>query len=285
MTIDRARLEAAFIAACQGELQALKPGNVHIYAPGHRMIVADFEASAAAAAPPLCEPGASVGRRIEGAVRATWDAVAMNTNLGIVLLAAPLVTAAELSDPPDLRARLATVLDGLTIDDAEQAFRAIALANPAGLGRVESADVAAPARITLREAMELAAGRDLIARQYVTGFADVLNVGLPRLVWARDQGWPEAWAVTACYMEFLSAFPDSHIVRKHGAKVASEVFDNARRLLQQLLQAKNPACLEEDLQAFDNALKLGNINPGTCADLTVATLLASAIMAMILPAG
>ena len=59
------------------------------------MTVADFLASADAAAPPLAAPGAAVGARILAAVAATRAAVGQNTNLGIVLLCAPLAAAAE----------------------------------------------------------------------------------------------------------------------------------------------------------------------------------------------
>ena len=40
------RLADAFKAACMAELEALKPGNVHIFADGHGMTVQDFMASA-----------------------------------------------------------------------------------------------------------------------------------------------------------------------------------------------------------------------------------------------
>jgi triphosphoribosyl-dephospho-CoA synthase len=284
--IDPAGLEAAFVTACRGELQALKPGNVHIHAPGHRMTVEDFEVSALVAAGPLCRLDSSIGARIEAAVRATWDAVAMNTNLGIILLAAPLIAAAErdCASAP-FQSNLAALLDQLTIEDAAAAFRGIALANPAGLGAVPDQDVAQPPTVTLRQAMDMAASRDLIARQYVTAYDDVWRIGLAALNWARERGWPEEWAVTTCYMAFLASFPDSHIVRKHGESVAREVLEKARTLLQRLLVSAKPSDLVTELQAFDNALKLGNINPGSCADLTVATLLASEITAMILPPG
>ncbi|MBX6323666.1 MAG: triphosphoribosyl-dephospho-CoA synthase, partial [Rhodospirillaceae bacterium] len=32
-----ARIAAAYVAACLAELRALKPGNVHAFADGHRM--------------------------------------------------------------------------------------------------------------------------------------------------------------------------------------------------------------------------------------------------------
>src|SRR5690348_16125347 len=116
---------AAFIAACALELRALKPGNVHVHAAGHGMTVDDFTRSAEAAADPLCRPGAAVGERIRAAVAATRAAVGVNTNLGIVLLAAPLLAAAERAGPPGLRTALAETLSGLTVADAVAAYEAI----------------------------------------------------------------------------------------------------------------------------------------------------------------
>ena len=54
MRVTADALHAAFVAACETELRALKPGNVHVYADGHGMSVDDFRASAIAAADPLC---------------------------------------------------------------------------------------------------------------------------------------------------------------------------------------------------------------------------------------
>src|SRR5215467_9788845 len=61
----------AFTAACRDELEAPKAGNVHVFAPGHRMTTAQFIKSAPAAAGPLCAPSKRVGARIRGAVEAT----------------------------------------------------------------------------------------------------------------------------------------------------------------------------------------------------------------------
>ena len=87
-------VRAAFERACLLELEALKPGNVHAYADGHGMTVSDFRTSARVASGAIAQVGIRVGERISAAVAATVDAVKCNTNLGIVLLAAPLVHAA-----------------------------------------------------------------------------------------------------------------------------------------------------------------------------------------------
>ena len=120
-------------------------------------------------------PGARVGQRILGAVEATRAIVGTNTNLGIILLCAPLAAAAETATT-NLRAAVADMLENLDIADAEPVFQAIALAAPGGLGQVERHDVRAPAA-GAAQAMAEAADRDRIAQQYSTGFADIFDAG------------------------------------------------------------------------------------------------------------
>lgn len=265
------RIAQAFEQACRDELDAPKPGNVHVFADGHRMTAADFERSAQAAAAPLAEPGARVGKRILGAVEATLAAVGANTNLGIVLLCAPLAAAAEIQSP-DLRLSLASVLRELDVDDAALAFRAIVRASPAGLGHAEKHDVFTPATVTLREAMAEAAGRDRIARQYVTVFADVFELGEPWLTAALAASCDRRFATLTTFLGFLAAFLDSHILRKHGAATAERICREAASLWGRAQAVNSLDAILPELLAWDSALKRSGINPGTSADLTVATL-------------
>jgi triphosphoribosyl-dephospho-CoA synthase len=266
------RLRRAFIEACQAELVALKPGNVHVHAAGHDMTVEDFLASAAAAAGPLCDAGLPAGARIRAAVEASWAAAGCNTNLGIVLLAVPLVIAAERGAGP-LQERLRATLDALTVADAREAYAAILRASPGGLGRAPAQDVAAAPTVTLLEAMRLAAGRDRIARQYATGYADVFAIGVRRLAQERRRGTEPEWATTLVFLDFLTAFPDSHIARKSGVATAEAVREEAERLVQALPPRRADAFAR--LLDFDRSLKARGLNPGTSADLTVAALLAA----------
>jgi triphosphoribosyl-dephospho-CoA synthase len=275
------RVAGAFKAACAAEIEAPKPGNVHVFADGHRMTADEFRRSADAAAAALAAPGARVGQRILDAVEATFAAVGTNTNLGIILLCAPLAAAVERRGD-DLRGALARTLDALDVADAELAFRAIVRASPAGLGRVEQHDVFAPARVDLKQAMIEAADRDRVARQYATDFADVFTLGLPRLA-AAPYADP-AWRTLAVYLAFLSAFPDSHIVRKYDLATAEEVRRTASTFQDMLQTSRDPAHLLSDLLAWDAALKARNINPGTSADLTVATLFARDLATILPPA-
>lgn len=266
----RDAIAAAFVTACFDELEAPKPGNVHVFAPGRKPVDL-FRRSAEVAVQPLVMPRARIGARILGAVDATVSAVGTNTNLGIVLLCAPLAAAAETA-ARDLRAEVAHILDALDLEDATLAFRAIARAAPGGLGRAARHDVHAPATVTLREAMAAAADRDLIARQYVTVFEAIFATGEPVLD-AALRRWDEPkWATLAVYLQFLSAFDDSHVLREHGSAVAAEVRRAAMALGERLAHAHDPAESFADLLDWDRSLKVRAINPGTSADLTVATL-------------
>jgi triphosphoribosyl-dephospho-CoA synthase len=278
-----ARIARAYLTACRIELQSLKPGNVHVFADGHRMTVDDFEASAAASAPVIADPTLAVGERIYQAVQRTRDAVHSNTNLGIVLLCAPLAAAAQTSgmapiSAPRLRTSLRRVLGALDVADAERAFAAIRLAAPAGLGGSAEHDVNAPARVPLLEAMIAAQDRDRIAAQYATGFADVFELGVPRLAAGLARWSDIRWAATSTYLGLLAAFADSHVVRKHGTACAERMRRAAAPLDAELLTRADPAQMDAALMAFDTTLKVQGINPGTSADLTVASLFVHLIL-------
>ncbi len=166
------------------------------------------------------------------------------------------------------------MLAGLTLADAEAAFAAIRLANPGGLGDSPRHDVREPARIGLREAMAEARHRDRIAEQYAGGFIDIFDLGLPALRRALARWGDEAWAAAAVYLTFLGRYPDSHVARKFGPETAEALRRRAAPFAESLAAARQPADLAPSLLAFDAALKAEGVNPGTSADLAVATLFA-----------
>ncbi len=270
----------AFLWACALDVATPKPGNVSIASPGHGMQAAMFEASALAAAPRLFEPGAPVGARIEAAMQASLAAAGCNTNLGIVLLAAPLAAAFERVRPEAgataLRRALGDVLGALDVDDAAAAFRAIAATRPGGLGRVEAHDVTAPASITLLEAMRLAAARDRVAHQYASNYEDVFDVGSNRFVefhrrsmsGSGDADAAARHAMLGVYLELLARSPDSHIARRHGEAVAHTVMEQTLIHRNAWIQDGLDE-LDARLVAWDSRLKGDGLNPGTTADLCV----------------
>ena len=275
--LGEAAIRQAFLEACARELSALKPGNVHRFAAGHRMEVAHFERAAEAAAPHIADPARTVGQRILRATEASVAATGVNVNLGIVLLAAPLAKAAAETDVGmGLRRRLAVILSLLDEADARDAFAAIRLANPAGLGAADEGDVNTTPDITLIKAMHLAAGRDRIANAYVTAYEDVFDVALPALTEAQALAATPDLAVTTLHMTLLARIPDSHIARKFGSETAEAVRAEAEHLSANF----TPVATEDStprLLQFDSSLKARGLNPGTTADFVVAALFANLI--------
>src|SRR5262249_37387715 len=147
-----------------------------------------------------------VGQTVLMAVEATRRAVATNTNLGTLLLLAPLARVPR--DTP-LEVGIPDVLATLTADDARDVYQAIRIANPGGLGRVETADVADEPPTDLVAAMRLAADRDMIARQYDNNFCDVLSVVVPWLRRTLDLGLSLPEAIVHVQLELMVEFPDS----------------------------------------------------------------------------
>ncbi len=274
MKLDPGQVGKAIRDACLIELQALKPGNVHHHAAGHGMSAADFARSAEAVAAIFATPGLAVGERILRAIEATRAAVGCNTNLGIVLLAAPLAEAALVGRGGDLRSRVGSVLADLRVSDAELAFEAIRLAEPAGLGRSDRHDVRDAPAVSLTAAMAEAASRDLVARQYATDYRDVFELGVAGLRRALSCWNNEAWAAADVYLGFLAGAADSHIARKYGPAKAEEVRQRAEAPAALLRAADDPESVKQKLLEFDAELKAEGLNPGTSADLTVASIFA-----------
>jgi triphosphoribosyl-dephospho-CoA synthase len=276
--------------ACVLEASAPKPGNVSPGRPFADMRYEDFLVSAEAIARPLEGAGRRpLGETILQAVEATAARTRANTNLGIVLLLAPLARAAiRLLDahiPADrdqrlgeLRGAVRHVLEETTVDDARNTYRAIRLANPGGLGDAEEQDVAAEPTVTLLEAMRLAADRDGIAREYASSYETTFERGVPALLKARSDGLLMHDAVVETYLMLLAEKPDTHIARRGGDILARHVSG----LAAQALEAGGVRSDEGRLRiaAMDASLRDSRnlANPGTTADLTAALIFAALIV-------
>lgn len=279
---DRDLLIRAYRGACECELRAFKPGNVSTYAPGHEMTVTDFRRSAEVSAPFLADERLGLGKRIFGAVEATRQAVGCNTNLGIILLAAPLMQAFQTaSGGATLRSSLQRVLGNTTQQDADWVYRAIRLAAPGGLGSSDAQDVRDPPTVGLIDAMRPAADRDRIAFQYVHGYSDVFDFAIPSYHSARLRWGDDAWAAAEVFVRILKRIPDSHLERKYGTRYSGMVAARMADLEQALSRSARPEHVLDRFRKVDAEFKSHGINPGTTADLTVACLLAVHLEALL----
>jgi len=292
---------AAAQLACLLEATAPKPGNVSPDRSFADSRYEDYLASAAAIGGPLAGAGTRpLGTTIRLAVEATAQWTRSNTNLGLVLLLAPLARAAtagkgvgsrfhregghfqdergldEALGKGDgsafLRDAVRRVLNATTVDDAREVYAAIRLAAPGGLGRVDEQDIAHEPDRTLLEVMRLAADRDGVAREYARAFEATFEVGAPALDRARTGGLCWNDAIVETFLTLLAAAPDTHIARRGGSALAADVSRRARNVL-----AAGGVRSEDGRRAIDEmdrALRDPRhlASPGTTADLTAAAI-------------
>ena len=251
--------------ACLLEVTARKPGNVHRFVDFDDASYLDFALSAAALLGPMDRaPEIGVGRSILEAVESTRRLVSTNTNLGMILLLAPLCASYEPGG--DLEASTRSTLDRLTIDDDVFGYRAILLARPGGLGTSPEQDVSSEPTAPLREAMRLASDRDLIALQYDNGYAQVFGEAVPSLRRSLASGLPLETAIVRAHVALLAEHPDTLILRKCGPGVAAE----ASRLASIALETGSTDALDAFLRGDSHSR-----NPGATADLVCASLFAA----------
>lgn len=264
-------IAAAAQLACVLEASADKPGNVSPSRPFADTRYEDYLASAIVLGPVLAQAGRRpLGQTIDDAITATAQVTERNTNLGIVLLLAPLARAALRGGA--LREQVRAVLEETTVEDARTAYAAIRRATPGGLGSADSQDVRAEPTVTLLQAMSLAAERDAIASEWRSGFRLTFDVGGPALARARSDGLPWLDAVVECFLRLLAESPDTLIARKLGAGAAADVSCRARAALAAggVRTGEGRAALH----ALDETLRdeRNTRNPGTTADLTAAAI-------------
>ncbi len=256
--------------ACLWEATAPKPGNVYRGADFEDLTYADFVTSAAVAGPAIEQTiRESVGRAVFEAVAATQAAVATNTNLGLMLLMGPLA-AVEGNDVTE--EAVLGVLDRLDAEDTRWVYEAIRAAAPGGLGEAAEADVrdAAPGE-PLRAVMALAADRDLVARQYANGFAEVRRLA-ERIGDMAEAGAPLSDAIVDAFVEQLAECPDTLIERKLGREAAAAASGRASQVVES--KRRGAEAYKSALADLDFWLRSDGHrrNPGATADLIGAAL-------------
>lgn len=286
------KLTAGQIATlvCQLEVSAAKPGNVHRSADFEDATLIDFLNSGVAighaidASQDQTHSGypVSVGQMILSAVEATAWVTNTNTNLGIILLLCPLAFLHGRSDGLNTET-LKTLLNALTPQDARDVYAAIAQSGAGGL-QVKTGDAAQQAYDVcandsaprdLLTAMKIAADRDMIAKQYCTGFKDVFGFVLPAIEQGLSRFQLLSSAIVFAHVKTMAQFPDSLIARKLGDQAAIQSAGYAQRAIDQFA-----LCDEEFTPFWDSVSDLDfwlrsdhhRRNPGTTADLISAAL-------------
>jgi triphosphoribosyl-dephospho-CoA synthase len=237
-----------------------KPGNVdrcHDY-PDTRL--EHFLASTIFARSALEEAETGTGRIgeiIKHAVRDTNCHEGGNTHFGAFILLIPLVYGKGISGA-------LSAIEKTDVSDAVAFYKAFAMTS-VKMKATDELDVNDPHSltvirerdITLYDIMRHSAENDMVAREWVTGFpltrrgADLLK-----------QFGPGRQAIVNTFLTLLASEPDTFIIKKHGMAAAHETMLTAREVL-------DGRC---SLETFDARCIEQGINPGSIADITIASI-------------
>ncbi len=269
------QVKMAFEYACKLDVFSIKPGNVFLDHPAYGMTHKDFLQSSMACSDIICEQNIDIGEKILESVKASIDVVGCNTNLGIILLCSPIVEAIYLDNEHKLQQNnLKKVIDRIDLKQTKTIYKAINLANAGGMGLKDKFDLNTKksSDFILSEAMNFASSYDYIANEYTNYFNNIINtISLNWRNYFKLMGNAEC-ATTATFLKLISSNPDSLIARKYGLDTAIEVSGKFKALSDEYCELKNPNIINNKLLLLDSELKIQGLNPGTTADVVVASI-------------
>ena len=266
-------LQNAYLFACRKDIELIKPGNVNIKSPHSDTNAEDYLKSSLLSSKELFKPDYSLGERILNSIKITRSEVKTNTNLGIVLLCAPIIHACIYFNNLTIREGIKKTLSSSTVKDTQDLCMAINISAPGGLGTREIYDTASKPTVNILEIMNHSASYDRISYQYSHDYSDIFDFIIPRLVFLNKKHNSLDISLSLMFMEILAKIPDSHISRKFDDKIAKKTSNNASDLLKILDREYSPDYLADRLTNLDYEYKKKGINPGTTADLLVASLM------------
>jgi triphosphoribosyl-dephospho-CoA synthase len=199
----------------------------------------------------------ALGALIKDAVRATSCHEGGNTHFGAFILLIPLISGGDI--PGALRA-----IGRTTVDDAVAFYEAFGLTKVRMLERDEL-DVNRPGAaqalrergMTLRDVMRHSSGNDMVAAEWVNGFA--LTRKGADLLFRCGSG---RQAIVDAFLALLASEKDTFIAKEHGPEVAREVMLHAREVQEGT----------RTIEALDAEFIRRGINPGSLADIIIAAL-------------
>ena len=272
------QVKMAFEYACKLDVFSIKPGNVFHGHPAYGMTHKDFLQSSMACSDIICEKNMDIGEKILDCIKSSMDVVGCNTNLGIVLLCVPIVEALYMDkDHKFLQSNLKKVLNNIDKKQTKAIYKAINSANAGGMGSKDEFDLnnSKSNDFTLLEAMNFASSYDYIAEEYSNNFNNIINVITPNWRKYFKLMNNDEHATTATFLDLISTKPDSLIARKYDLDKAEEVSARFKDIAQEYCELKNPNILNNKLLLLDSELKIQGINPGTTADVVVASIFLS----------
>jgi len=237
-----------------------KPGNVDRCHDYPDTVLEHFLASIIFARHSLemaTAPGARVGDVIYDAVERTGIHKGGNTHFGTFILLVPLVMGGDIPGA-------GRVVRATTVEDAVTFYKAFGRTQVRVLSSdpLDIHDPSAPERIrtqglTLYGIMEHSRENDMVAREWTNGFARTRR-GADLL---KSHGCGRE-SIVRTFIDLLAEEPDTFVVKKHGVTVADTVVKKAREVREGA----------RDLAEFDRECIGKGINPGSTADIIIASL-------------
>ena len=266
-------LKSAYLFSCKKDIELIKPGNVNLLSSHKDTKAQDYLDSAILSSKELFNQNYSLGKRILESVNVTRSQVNVNTNLGIILLCAPVIQSYIDFNNLDLREGIKKTLSTTSIKDTHDLCAAINISSPGGLGDSDMYDTASYPNASIKQIMNYSQEYDRISYQYSHNFSDIFDFIIPKLEFLNQRYESLDISLSLLFIEILAKIPDSHISRKFGDKIAKKTSNNAHDLLKILDREHDPDYLAKALNNLDYEYKKKGINPGTTADLLVASLM------------
>ena len=266
-------LKSAYLFSCKKDIELIKPGNVNLLSSHKDTKAQDYLDSAILSSKELFNQNYSLGKRILESVNVTRSQVNVNTNLGIILLCAPVIQSYIDFNNLDLREGIKKTLSTTSIKDTHDLCAAINISSPGGLGDSDMYDTASYPNASIKQIMDYSQEYDRISYQYSHNFSDIFDFIIPKLEFLNRRYESLDISLSLLFIEILAKIPDSHISRKFGDKIAKKTSNNAHDLLKILDREYDPDYLAKALNNLDYEYKKKGINPGTTADLLVASLM------------
>ena len=263
-------LKDIYLYACSKDVEVIKPGNVNIDYPHSDTTAYNFLRSAHDSCRSLFRQDLSLGERIYYSVIDSRKNTKVNTNLGIVIMVAPIIQSLLKSTKNSFHSALKDVIKTSQISDTNLLCRAINSVNPGGLGEREEMDTNSLPNVTLKTIMDKSAKYDRLSYQYSTGYSDILDFIVPRIIEHKKNIENTDFLLSLVFLEILCEIPDTHISRKFNEKIAKKTSNEARDLIKIINTERSREKAISRICQLDYEYKNKGINPGTTADLLLS---------------
>ena len=263
-------LKSIYYQCCFEEMRVLKPGNHSINSKILGMDHKKFELGAKISSEILSNRNLSLGESIYKSATECYKILRSNYNLGIILLCAPIF---KIKNMHNFRYELNQIINNISEKQGKLILNSIKEVSPAGIKKYSGeGSVNLDNNISFRKIMKIGANWDRISGCYNNNYSEIFSKGLPYLENLRKK-LSFSDSISLVFLNYLSCDYDSHLLRKYGIEKASKIKVKASLIK----KMKNRKKMAISMKKFDYYLKFFNLNPGTCADLTVTTLLISKI--------